>query len=311
MPPLKGLARTAVDAPVRGLFWALLFAVVGLVPPFVLVSPLFAIVSGGLLALIALRRGGRVAGATVGGGLLLLAAAGGASGSGVVIGLLYGGIIWSAPVVAALLLRRTAQLSQGVLLLLAMAAVGLVLGYALLGDLGALWLTRMEPLVAGLIKLEPINQTQIVEAMGRMAPVIPGLMAAGAAGVWIIALSLARSWQAEQVNPGGFGLEFRQLQVPKGLLFVMVLGVVPMAASGTIVAQLAGNLALLGALGFGLQGLAVVHQTTTGMKNSRFWLGALYVLLGLATLQTLMLLAMVGVIDCWANFRKLNQTSVP
>ncbi|MCG2633411.1 MAG: hypothetical protein J4A00_00590 [Gammaproteobacteria bacterium] len=311
MPPFKGLARRVVETPARGVLWAVFGAVFALVPPLVFVAPFMTSLSGGWLALVALRRGSRVIAGMLLAGVLLLALVGGLSGSGTAFAVLYGLLIWAAPVAGALWLRQTAMLSSALLLLVGLAGVALGLSYAVMGDLGRVWLAQMEPVIRDLVTLEPGQQAQLSEALSRVSPVVPGLMAAGAAGTWVGSLLLARGWQAEQVNPGGFRREFGELVMPKWLMLPVGLAVALAVFGQGVSAQAAGNLALLGALGYGLQGLAIVHRTTASLKGSRYWLIALYVLMVMATLQTMVLLALVGVADGQLDFRKLKQGSAP
>ena len=59
---------------------------------------------------------------------------------------------------------------------------------------------------------------------------------------------------------------------------------------------------------FGIQGLAIVHAIVVARDKSKAWLVTMYVLLVIMLPQMVMMLATLGVLDQWFNFRKRSQT---
>jgi len=55
-----------------------------------------------------------------------------------------------------------------------------------------------------------------------------------------------------------------------------------------------------------LQGLAIVHAVVRQQQKHKFWLIAVYVLLVVMMPQMVVLLATVGVLEQWMNFRKYS-----
>jgi uncharacterized protein YybS (DUF2232 family) len=109
-------------------------------------------------------------------------------------------------------------------------------------------------------------------------------------------------------NPGGFHGEFHALRLPRAVSPVaalVALAAMLQMAQGTY-AGLANDGVLLLVLMFAFQGLAVTHARAHALGWRAAWLGVLYVLLALATLLTGAVLAIVGIADTLADFRKLG-----
>ncbi|MDQ7073398.1 MAG: hypothetical protein Q9N32_08080 [Gammaproteobacteria bacterium] len=62
---------------------------------------------------------------------------------------------------------------------------------------------------------------------------------------------------------------------------------------------------------FALQGLSVVHAIVNNQKKSVFWLVAIYAMLIIILPQMLVILAVIGILEQWFNFRhrSLNDAS--
>ena len=115
----------------------------------------------------------------------------------------------------------------------------------------------------------------------------------------VLALMLARYWQAALYNPGGFGREFRELRLPKvpmlALVSLMVLG--PFLGPQFIVLASASSLVLL------LAAIALVHGLVAQGRLAGFWLVGLYVTLPLLMQLTYPLLVVLAIVDSLIDFR--------
>jgi uncharacterized protein YybS (DUF2232 family) len=58
---------------------------------------------------------------------------------------------------------------------------------------------------------------------------------------------------------------------------------------------------------FGIQGLAIVHAIVNLRQKGKAWLVTMYVLLVLMLPQMVMMLATLGVLDQWFDFRKRSR----
>jgi uncharacterized protein YybS (DUF2232 family) len=55
---------------------------------------------------------------------------------------------------------------------------------------------------------------------------------------------------------------------------------------------------------FAVQGLAVIHNVVKQQQRSKAWLVTMYILLVVMTLQMVVLLGLIGVLEQWFNFRR-------
>jgi hypothetical protein len=115
----------------------------------------------------------------------------------------------------------------------------------------------------------------------------------------VVALMLARYWQAALYNPGGFGREFRELRLPLVpmlvLVALMVLG--PILGPQFIVLSSASSLVLL------LAAIALVHGLVAQRRLAGFWLVGLYVTLLLLMQLIYPLLVVLAIVDSLIDFR--------
>lgn len=143
---------------------------------------------------------------------------------------------------------------------------------------------------------------QIMEA----AHMVTGFFAAGIVLNCAICLLLGRYWQALLYNPGGFRQEFHGLRFGNAFaIFTAVVGAasfIPLGKAGVAAADLFSVLLML----YFMQGLAIAHATVFMKKLNIGFLVALYVL----SIFLLKLIAVVGFIDTWMNFRQKVQASL-
>ena len=119
----------------------------------------------------------------------------------------------------------------------------------------------------------------------------------------MVTLLLARFAHAVLDNPGGFGREFRTLQVGRGALIASaVLGVAAMVLGGDIGA-LAGDVMGPVTVMLGFQGLAVAHAVVRERGTPTGWLVALYLLLVVPPNLAVPVVAVTGLLDGWVDFR--------
>lgn len=264
------------------------------------------IVSGAVVGLVVLRHGPLEA---------LKVAGLGAAMTAVFFQLVAGQVSTTAAVVmapwvpvacATLILRRSGQPGR------AIGVVGMfVAGVALsirqaLPDVDAFWTKYLSGL-AGTIKasggqiLSPDEVQELAKAMHHAS--LGVLMAA------LVAMVLtARWWQSVLYRPGAFGAEFRALLLPRWALPALVGGAALMAVagSGSFIAQVAGDAVVVLMLSFGVQGLAVAHERVAANSGGRGWLVGLYLCLALLPQVASMGLAMTGLADLVADFRRLR-----
>ena len=115
----------------------------------------------------------------------------------------------------------------------------------------------------------------------------------------VLALMLARYWQAALYNPGGFGHEFRALKLPKQTMvaLVAVMVVAPFIGPQFIILASASSLVLV------LAGIALMHGLVAQGRLAGFWLVGMYVTLPLIMQLIYPLLVVLAIVDSLIDFR--------
>ena len=115
----------------------------------------------------------------------------------------------------------------------------------------------------------------------------------------VLALMLARYWQAALYNPGGFGREFRELKLPKQTMAVLVavMVVAPFIGPQFIILASASSLVLV------LAGIALMHGLVAQGRLAGFWLVGMYVTLPLIMQLIYPLLVVLAIVDSLHDFR--------
>ena len=176
--------------------------------------------------------------------------------------------------------------------------IGLKVGVA---DPAAYWAELMEPVRKGQIEGGILTDAEGQALILEVARWMTGAFAATFYFQALLALFLGRWWQSLLYNPGGFGAEFRDLRLGKGL------GVLGLALMAFILVmgenQWAADLLILITPLFLLQGLALIHWLVKAMQANRGWLIGLYALFLLALPHAQVLTAGLGLADIWVNVR--------
>lgn len=136
--------------------------------------------------------------------------------------------------------------------------------------------------------------------LGQMSSVqVSGLLGVRSASLMIIALLLARWWQAMLYNPGGFREEFHALRLPASITIGLI-------AAGLLIAQIGHEYqvwAALFAAPFIVAGFALIH----GMVGLKRWgrgpLIGLYIAWLLAWELVTGVLLLLALMDSWLDFR--------
>ncbi len=274
-----------------------------------LVLPPLGHVSGGGLALVALRRGARE-------GLFVAAA------SAVVLGLLGTlsqldqRLVWSFLVVMALMLwlpvivgaralRGSRSLAVALTSVGTLAACGLLLEYLVLGDVAAWWRPVLKTMFGPVLAQpgSPVPADEVDMLISSLALAISGLLAATFVITAMINVVIGRWLQAMLYNPGGFREEFHALRLNRRMAgMAIALLLVSTVATGAF-GQFVFNMLLMVVAMFALHGLALMHATVALLGASRGWLVALYALMLLLLPQVMIVLSAAGVADSWIDFR--------
>jgi hypothetical protein len=289
------LARFILKGPSQAALAAAALAILGLL------LPPAAWLSGAAIGVVTLVNGHRA-------GLVLTAyAAVGAA--------LFAAIIFSVPLVAlyfvllvwlpvwavAVVLRQTVSLALSLQLLTLVSLAGILVLYLLFPDFGEYWREPLNTMIQQLLDSNSgFNEAHLKLVEEQVIRILPGLFASSFMVGAMLSLFLARWWQAVFYNPGGFGKEYRALNLGQ---------VAALIALAITVAALAFKADVLNAMTlvvFSLylnQGVAVLHAVFAGRKLNRTWLYLVYGLMFFIP-QVVVLLAMAGLADTWIDFRR-------
>jgi hypothetical protein len=185
--------------------------------------------------------------------------------------------------------------------------IALILGaWLVLDDPAAWWLQHFTDVVipaleqAGM-KLPP--ETELQTALQATSRLMTGVLSASLVLGLAISLMIARWWQSELARPGAFGEEFRRLRLGSLTAGLAMLLVVGLSLAGGKAADLGANLTLVFMVVFMLQGLALAHAAIHQAGANKAWLIGLYVLLAFSLPWGMLVIAVLGWLDNWLNFR--------
>lgn len=279
---MKALAEFVM----RGRFQALLVAVAGAG------SLMFCWISAAVVALVTLRKGAGPGAALFAWTLLPAGTLLYAFGDSGPLTLLLGTLV------LALVLRSTVNLPLAVL---ASVPVGAVTGLALVA-FGGEFLDQIVVYFSDFLATLEQQLAQGEEAVVLARPdalQIAGMMAAGTALTSVLCLLLARYWQSELYNPGGFGQEFKALYYPPAISTALALAAVALVAMGVQYR----TWAMICVVPLTFAGLALVHARAAWRGQGKGWLIGFYV--AWLFFDPVKLLVVFGAIaDSWLNFRQ-------
>lgn len=213
---------------------------------------------------------------------------------------------WLPILGVTLVLGYTRSLAAALLAASGLAIVCVLGAYIVLPSPAEWWQQMMSPVFDTLSQQQdwPLNQTDTQNLVTTMSSIMTGLIAAGVSINAMLGLLIGRAWQAKLYNPGGFADEFHQLKLGKPAAIasasIMAIAASPLSESLAVITECLPIVLVL----FALQGISVAHAIVKQRQKRSFWLVVLYVLLIVMMPQMVVLLAMIGVLEQWLNFRK-------
>ena len=267
-----------------------------------LILPPFAWLSGAAVALVTLVNGHRA-------GLLVTAIAG--VGTAVFAGLIlsvpaiaayYVLLVWLPIVMVAVVLRQTVSLILCLQLVAGVSLLGITLLYLFFPDFGEIWRSSLETMAEELLAQSDgsLDRQQLQLVIEQIIQLLPGFFASSFMLGIMFSLYLGRWWQAVLYNPGGFGKEFRAINL--GKIAAMIALAIALAGMFIDLDVIDSMLLVVFALYLN-QGVAVLHAVFAGRQLNAVWLFLVYLIM-LFVPQTVVLLALAGLADTWIDFRR-------
>jgi hypothetical protein len=215
------------------------------------------------------------------------------------------GVGWLGAFVLALVLRRTVSLDFAVLAAVPVSAVVALAATQYQSEFMDFWQAEFtKSLGPGIAELQANPSASVTaEQFSQLITDMSRLMAVSI-GNWAIlvvlcALFIARYWQAQLFNAGGFQKEFHALSLGKHAAIACVISIVlAIAFEGPVWLSLASAMVFV----FFLQGLAIVHSIVKQRGMNPRWLVGMYALVILP--NTVLLLGALGMADNLFRFRQ-------
>ena len=279
---MRGLADLAMRGPKQAIGLAAVFACI----------PMLFWISAAIVSLVILRRG-------IGPGLKVLAWA------------LLPGIGWAATGqfatltgliatgIMACVLRQTVSWHKTLLALLPIGAlIALVMA-----QLAPQQITMLTDVVMTFITNYFGGEDQSTVDIGSLKPLVEfgviGMITWADLVSCILGLMLARSWQAQLFNPGGFREEFHDIRLPASSAMLLVM----LTLVGTTVAPAMLVLAPIATLPLLVSGLSLMHGLVSIKQLGRLWLVVFYALLFLVTQLVYPVIILTACLDSLFDFR--------
>lgn len=222
----------------------------------------------------------------------------------VVLGFVMALIQWIPVVLLAWVLNQTISWKITLQMLFGLSVLAVFVLHILIPDITIFLSTLFDSTMMNNARLSTEDKTNLGElkqAIPKIAPVFVGVITAIVSGMIIIALLIARYWQAQLYNPGGFGEELRELRLGKlSALIMLSIVILELLTQSYMVAELL----ICGVAVFLFQGIALVHALVKRNDMHQLWLVAMYLLLILLNWRMAPILAAVGIIDSFADFRR-------
>lgn len=275
-----------------------------------MMMPPLSLLSGAAVALTTLRAGMRSGAVVMLGSTAFVAGLTWLSLGNVLPALMFLGVLWLPLWALSWVLRETRSLALTTITASVFGIVGIIATYLILGDVTSWWkeilTTLLEPAMeAG----GPLADPELVEkVLADLSKVMTGIAAAGFMLNAIMCLYLARGWQAQLFNPGGFRSEFHELRF--GIkaavvsLVVIVLAMLPMGGISNVATEIMMVVLSL----YVIQGLSMIHAVVAIRKMHVAWLIGVYMVTFFILPQLMAVVALLGLADTWLDFRQRVST---
>lgn len=203
--------------------------------------------------------------------------------------------VWLMSVV----LRQTNSLALSLQLAMVILGVSVVLFHLAIPNPVDWWISLFNQYISPLLEASQIPFD--ASLLPELAQMVTMLIAIFMIILWFSILVIARWWQSELYNPGQFKTDFYQLSLPKSTAYTAIVLAIFGLISGTE-ASLVYDLSGIIIVGLMFQGIAIAHHTAATRKLKKAWLVGLYILLFLFP-QAMLVLATIGLVDSWVDFR--------
>jgi len=202
--------------------------------------------------------------------------------------------------VLSVVLRETQSFAKTLQAALIFIAIGLALFHLSVSDTAAYWLALYNETIAPVLAEAKVEYD--LELITQLANMVTMLIAVFALVLWFSIVLIGRWWQSQLYAPGQFRKDFYELRVSSQTAYAgIAISIASLALGQTngLIYDLTGLFIAV----FMFQGLAIAHATVDQKQASVGWLVGIYILLFIFP-QTMLILATLGLIDTWMDFRR-------
>jgi len=210
-------------------------------------------------------------------------------------------IAWLPAWVLAAVLRQTVSLAYTMQVLAVMSILAVLMFYMLAPDIGELWREPLDVMVKQLAQQsEDFSLADLQKTEDWVIAFMPGLLVSSLMFGTMLSLLLGRWWQAVFYNPGGFGEEFRSLNLGKATaLTAIVILLAALAVANVFAIAIVSVVFVL----YSMQALSLLHAVIQIRKLNGMLLFVVYVLLFFIP-HLLLLLIVASIADPWLDIRQ-------
>ena len=271
-----------------------------------MMMPPLSLLSGAAVALTTLRAGMRSGAVVMLGSTAFVAGLTWLSLGTVLPALMFLGVLWLPLWVLGWILRETRSLALTTIAAGVLGIIGIIATYLILGDVTSWWKETLTTLFEPAMEAGgPLADPELVEkVLADLSKVMTGIAAAGFMLNTIMCLYLARGWQAQLFNPGGFRSEFHELRfgykAAMASMAVIVLSMLPLGGLSNVATEIMIVVLSL----YVIQGLAMIHAVVAIKKMHVAWLIGVYMVTFFILPQLMAVVALLGLVDTWVDFRQ-------
>ncbi|MBE9560677.1 MAG: hypothetical protein IMF15_07800 [Proteobacteria bacterium] len=210
-------------------------------------------------------------------------------------------LAWLPAWLIATILRQTVSLAYSLQVLTVMSLLAVIMVYALVPNIGELWREPLDIIVVQLAEQsEDFTLAELKQTEDWVIKFLPGLFASSIMFGTMLSLFLGRWWQAVFYNPGGFGKEFRSLNLGKiSALCAMVIMFLAMVTGSVFAVAMVAVVSVL----YSMQALSLLHAAIKIRQVNAAWLFFTYVIMFFIP-HVMLLLMVASFADPWLDIRR-------
>ncbi len=210
-------------------------------------------------------------------------------------------LVWLPAWLIGSVLQQTVSLAYSLQILALMSLLAVIMVYTLAPGIGEHWREPLDVMVMQLAEQsDDFTLAELKQTEDWVIAFLPGLFASSIMFGTMLSVFIARWWQAIFYNPGGFGEEFRNLNLGKtSAICALTIMLIAMFAGSVFAAAMVAVVFVL----YAVQALALLHATIKLRQINAAWLVAIYLIMFFVP-QVLLLLILASFVDPWLNIRQ-------